>query len=88
MHRAHHFGDGGQALVDLGQARRAERGHPLGDGARPQRLRAFGELYECLLETSGLRLEGFVDGNVSAIGVIDLEALARRINDGEAREPE
>src|SRR5438309_8328083 len=39
MDRAHHLGDRGQALIDLAQPGRTERGHTLGGGALPQRLR-------------------------------------------------
>src|SRR2546422_3452188 len=39
MHRAHHLRDRRQALIDLAQPGRPERGHALGDGALAQRLR-------------------------------------------------
>src|SRR2546430_17149143 len=39
MDRAHPLGDRGQALIDLAQPGRTERGHALGDGALPQRFR-------------------------------------------------
>src|SRR5258708_19377215 len=38
MHRSHHFGDRGQALIDLGQPGRSERGHALANRALPQGL--------------------------------------------------
>src|SRR5438309_11847077 len=39
MDRAHHLGDRGQALIDLAQPGRTERGHTLGGRALPKRLR-------------------------------------------------